>query len=266
MSEIIDLFENDPNVQPFINVIEQIMEMPDDSLTDDIAASIAGAFHGAYTPSLKEQSIQQFVAQLELEGTTLQQAQERVEIVKQAIEDYIDSLNPSERKRQLIKEVFQIFYTIFDEGLERFHKYNIKLPIQLEEGAQAPSYAHEDDAAADLYANETITIKAHSLGNFVHTGVKIGLPVGWSATILPRSSTGTKTPLRLSNSQGLIDAGYRGEIMLLFDNISDSDYTINRGDRLAQLQVKPVYKFKATIVESLDETERGEGGFGSSGT
>jgi dUTP pyrophosphatase len=77
---------------------------------------------------------------------------------------------------------------------------------------------------------------------------------------------GTKTPLRLSNSVGLIDSGYRGEIMALYDNISDSPYTINAGDRIAQLLVMPNYRFQAKVVDVLTESDRGEGGFGSSGT
>ena len=88
---------------------------------------------------------------------------------------------------------------------------------------------------------------------------------GWLAMILPRSSMGVKTPLRLSNSVGLIDSGYRGELGVIYDNTSDNDYQISAGDRIAQLLVMPSYRFKAQVVDVLVDSDRGEGGFGSSG-
>ena len=139
------------------------------------------------------------------------------------------------------------------------------MPLTLEKGATAPSYAHETDTGADLSALETVVVPAHSIGNKIHTGVRIALPENWTAYIVPRSSIGAKTPLRLSNSIGVIDSDYRGELGILYDNISDSDYTINAGDRIAQLIVMPAYHFKAQVVDILPETERSEGGFGSTG-
>ena len=75
-----------------------------------------------------------------------------------------------------------------------------------------------------------------------------------------------ETPLRLSNSVGLIDSGYRGELGVLYDNTSDEPYTVNAGDRIAQLLVMPSYRFQAKVVDILADSDRGEGGFGSSGT
>ena len=132
-------------------------------------------------------------------------------------------------------------------------------------GAKVPTYAHETDAAADLYAMETTVVEGNTLGNKIRTGVKIQLPEGWLAFILPRSSIGAKTPLRLSNSVGLIDSGYRGELGVLYDNTSDKDYTINAGDRIAQLLVMPSYRFQAKVVDILADSDRGETGFGDSG-
>ena len=136
----------------------------------------------------------------------------------------------------------------------------------LEEGAQVPTYAHDDDAAADMYAFEDITIQPHTHGTPVGTGVHIQLPEGWVAFVLPRSSMGAKTPLRLSNSVGVIDSGYRGEVRAIYDNISDDPYEIHKGDRIAQMLVMPSYRFKANVVDSLTDSDRGEGGFGSTGT
>ena len=128
-----------------------------------------------------------------------------------------------------------------------------------------PTYAHESDAAADLYAKEKQIIPAHSISNMINTGVKIALPEGWMAMIFPRSSIGAKTGLRLSNSCGIIDSTYRGNLGILYDNISDSDYTIEEGDRIAQLLIMPSYHFRAELVDKVPDTVRGEGGFGSTG-
>jgi len=189
----------------------------------------------------------------------------RIDEARNGITNFIDELHPSEQKRTILNGVFSIFYNLFDGVLERYHKFDIELPIQLEEGAQVPTYAHEGDAAADLYAADTVVVPAHSHSNMIRTGVHIQLPENWVAFIFPRSSTGSKTPLRLSNSVGIIDCQYRGPLGVLYDNLSDSDYTINAGDRIAQLMVMPNYHFKAKIVDKLEESERGEGGFGSSG-
>ena len=113
--------------------------------------------------------------------------------------------------------------------------------------------------------SEDMVIPAHSLSNKVHTGVRIALPENWVFFLDPRSSIGAKTGLRLSNSLGVIDEEYRGEVIVLYDNISDSDYEIKAGDRIAQGWPQPVYRFKAVVVDSLPDTERGEGGFGSTG-
>lgn len=268
MSELVnfnDLIENNEEMKPFVDMITQIMAIPDDNLNDTTIESILGAINGAFTPALRENAIQEAIKSYDAQGYTLQNIEAQIDEAKDALKTLIEELNPSEKKLQLLNGAFEIFYDIFDSILERYHKFNIELPIFLEKGAQMPTYAHEGDAAADLYAADTVVVPAHSIGNMIRTGVHIGLPERWVAYIVPRSSTGAKTPLRLSNSVGVIDSGYRGPLGVLYDNISDSDYTINAGDRIAQLIVMPSYSFKAKQVEKLDETERGEDGFGSSG-
>ena len=267
MSEmnITEFFENTPEIQPLVELIQSVMEIPDEEITENAFKLVQHNLDISLSPKLKQISIDNILRSFAESNLTIEQANELGEQVKAQTLEYIKSLNPSEKKNALLNEVLNVLFELFEQATNQYEGYSIILPIHLDEGAQVPTYAHDTDAAADLYANEDIVIKAHSLGNMIHTGVKIGLPAGWRATILPRSSTGLKTPLRLSNSQGLIDSSYRGEIMLLFDNISDSDFTIKAGDRLAQLEVKPVYRFKTKIVDTLDETERGEGGFGSTG-
>ena len=185
--------------------------------------------------------------------------------LKNNIATLINELKPSQQKLALLNSVFDPMISMVEEVVRTYHVYDIVLPMTLDEGAQEPTYAHETDAAADLYAADTIVLPAHSISNMVKTGVHIQLPEGWIAMIFPRSSIGSKTGLRLSNSAGIIDQEYLGPLGVLYDNISDSDYTINKGDRIAQLMVMPSYHFKAKIVDKLTPTTRGEGGFGSSG-
>ena len=267
MSElnIAELFENDENMRPLTELIHSIIELPDEQLNETTIPVVMNAVNTKLSTPLKSMSINAILNSFAEQNLDIDEAENLVAEMKEATLQYVKTLQPSDIKQQFLNQVFEIFFELFDQALIQYDGYDIVLPIQLDDNAKVPTYAHNDDAAADLYANETVVIKAHSLGNLVHTGVKFALPTGWKATILPRSSTGLKTPLRLSNSQGLIDSSYRGEIMLLFDNISDSDFTIKQGDRLAQLEVEPVHRFKPKIVEALDETERGEGGFGSTG-
>ena len=265
MAAFADLTADNAELKPFIDIIESIMEIPEENLNPAMMESINGMIAGALTPTLRAQAVEQIITTYKNKNATRGEIKNEIIKLRAAIDDIIAAFNPSETRSALLHKVFDNFYTIFEEVEHRYNNYDIELPITLEDGAQVPTYAHDTDAAADLYALETIVVPARSIGNKIATGVRIGLPEGWVAYIVPRSSIGSKTPLRLSNSVGVIDAGYRGPLGVLYDNISDSDYTINKGDRIAQLIVMPCYHFKANVVEALDETERGEGGFGASG-
>ena len=221
--------------------------------------------NNSVTPFVRRVAVQSLVDNFAMNGQSKEAAKETIETFKNAFENYIVSLNPSKEKKDVLDNFFAILYEIFDTAVEQYHNVDITLKMTLDAGAHEPTYAHDSDAAADLYALEDMTLKAHSLGNLVHTGVHIQLPEKWMAMIVPRSSIGMKTGLRLSNSVGIIDEQYLGELGVLYDNISDSDYTIHAGDRIAQLLIFPSYHFKADVVDELQPTERGEGGFGSSG-
>ncbi len=129
-----------------------------------------------------------------------------------------------------------------------------------------PKYQTELSAGMDLYANidEPITLKSLER-TLVKTGLFISLPKGYEAQVRPRSGLAFKNGITVLNTPGTIDADYRGEIGVILVNLSADDFTINDGDRIAQLVIA---KYETAIwkeVENLDETERGEGGFGSSG-
>ena len=143
-------------------------------------------------------------------------------------------------------------------------KINVK---KLHPNAVIPSYAKSGDAALDLHAIERG--KADDYGNMVYkTGLAMEIPEGYVGLIYPRSSI-SKTKQMLRNHVGVIDSGYRGEIILKFGWFSQSatpDSTIyDAGDRIAQLMVVPHPKVEFVEVDKLSDTDRGEGGFGSTG-
>lgn len=257
--------EQNEAMKDFSEIIEAIMALPDTSLNSSVVESYVGMVNGAFTDKLKADVITEVLKKFQNEHYSYREAENEINGLKNSLNELIQTLEPSPFKEEILRGIFQIFVDIYDESLARYHGGDITLPICLDEGAQVPSYAHDTDACADLYAFETTVIPAHSYGTKVRTGVKIALPTRWVAMIFPRSSIGAKTPLRLSNSVGIIDSDYRGELGVLYDNTSDNDYTINAGDRIAQLMVMPSYSFTAKLVDTLDETERGEGGFGSTG-
>lgn len=131
----------------------------------------------------------------------------------------------------------------------------------------APFYASEGAAGMDLPAciDEPLTIKARSREK-VPTGIAIALPSSdYVALVYVRSSLGFKKGVTLSNSVGVIDSDYRGQIFVSLNNLSDEDYTIQPGERIAQLIVTPVVIPEIEVTDELPSTERGEGGFGSTG-
>ena len=129
-----------------------------------------------------------------------------------------------------------------------------------------PKYQTELSAGMDLYANIDEPITLNPLERtLVKTGLFISLPKGYEAQVRPRSGLAFKNGITVLNTPGTIDADYRGEIGVILVNLSSQDFTINDGDRIAQMVIA---KHETAIweeVENLDETERGEGGFGSSG-
>jgi len=130
--------------------------------------------------------------------------------------------------------------------------------------ASLPSYAHEGDAGMDVRSVEDVEIAPGSRA-LVHTGLVMMLPPGWEAQVRPRSGLALKHGVTVLNTPGTIDAGYRGEVGVILANFGEGPFKVAKGDKVAQIVVAPVAR--AEIVESaeVDETERGAGGFGSTG-
>ena len=145
-------------------------------------------------------------------------------------------------------------------------KLDVKIK-KLRDGANIPKYATESSAACDLTAciDECVTVPARG---------RVGIPTGIAIAperndivglIFSRSGMGAKKGITLANSVGVIDADYRGELIVALVNHSDEPYTVSPGDRIAQLMFVPTLTAAFTEVQTLDETDRGAGGFGSTG-
>ena len=128
-----------------------------------------------------------------------------------------------------------------------------------------PEYAHPGDAGADLTSTESLSLAPGSRAT-IGTGVSIALPDGYVAFVVPRSGLAARHGITIVNSPGTVDAGYRGEIRITMLNTdSENAFEITAGDRIAQLIVMPVSRARFIPVASLPGTQRGSGGFGSTG-
>lgn len=145
-------------------------------------------------------------------------------------------------------------------------KDTINLPIKrLDPTVELPTYAYEGDAGLDLRANEDVTLAPHER-RLVSTGLAIAIPEGYAGFVQPRSGLALREGLSMANTPGLIDSHYRGELKVCVVNLDDErPITISRGERIAQLVIQRVPVVTLVEVEELDETDRGSGGFGSSG-
>ncbi|MBP3767131.1 MAG: dUTP diphosphatase [Prevotella sp.] len=129
-----------------------------------------------------------------------------------------------------------------------------------------PQYATPQSAGMDLRANIDEPIVLHPMERkLIPTGLHIALPEGFEAQVRPRSGLALKYGLTVLNAPGTIDADYRGEIGVVLINLSDKDFVVNDGERIAQLVISRYEQAELQLVKILDETERGEGGYGHTG-
>ena len=137
---------------------------------------------------------------------------------------------------------------------------------KLSEKATAPTYGTEYSAGADLYnLDEIITVEPHAT-MLVHTGIAVEIPEGYCGLIFARSGLASKRGLAPANKVGVIDADYRGEVMVALHNHTDKAATVDAGERIAQLAIVPFLKAEYEESGELSDTVRGAGGFGSTGT
>ena len=144
-------------------------------------------------------------------------------------------------------------------------KINLKFK-KLDDAVSIPCYQSEGASGMDLCAflSEPVTLKPLER-KLIPTGLKMELPQGYEAQVRPRSGMSIKHGITLVNCVGTIDEDYRGEICVPVINLSTEEFTINNGDRIAQMVIAPVTKAQIEVVTELSDTKRGEGGFGSTG-
>jgi dUTP pyrophosphatase len=131
-------------------------------------------------------------------------------------------------------------------------------------GLPLPGYASDGAAGMDICAAESLTLKIGKR-HAVATGLAFAIPHGYEVQVRPRSGLALKHGITCLNTPGTIDSDYRGEVKVILANLGDEDFVIQRGDRIAQLVVAPVTHAAMMEVDTLDDTARGSGGFGSTG-
>ncbi len=153
-------------------------------------------------------------------------------------------------------------------ALIRYNNFmtNINIKVVAKEGAKLPLYKTSGAAGADICAllEKPLVIESGKSA-MVPTGLFFEIPEGYEVQIRPRSGLAAKNGVTVLNTPGTIDSDYRGEINVILINLGDKPFTVNNGDRIAQMLVAPVIQAEFSVVTSLDETERGAGGFGSTG-
>ena len=261
-----------------IEIIGAIIDLPEDEF-ETLKPEFLQLFLDSLNDPFIEKDLKTIISS---EYTTTESINEEFTKAIEII-DSVDSL--SESKKYFIKTVFTMTAGKLQELIQPSKTF-IKIPCQLEENVQLPTYAHKTDAGLDIYARQEITINPGEI-KIIPTGIRVAIPEGYAILIQPRSGQSAKTKLRIANTPGLIDAGYRDEIGVIIENIEppfkDIDYefddkgeihiksilhgeayTIAEGQRFAQMRLVQVPKAEFIQVESVGEIgeDRG-GGFGS---
>ena len=142
---------------------------------------------------------------------------------------------------------------------------NITLPISVDDGGVSPSYAHSGDAGLDLRSTISLRLAPFERAT-VPCGIRVAIPEGYAGLVIPRSGLAANHGISIVNAPGLIDSGYRGEIKIVLINLDPKNaFEISSGDRIAQLTIVEIPMVNLIQTQSLERSERGEGGFGSSG-
>lgn len=186
---------------------------------------------------------------------------------KETLSEYIERVKTSTLS-QSKKDFIELFLTnviMVTSELVEVPRQRIEVEIKkLSENAKLPEYAHLTDAGADIFALEDTYLKPNET-KLVKTGIAVAIPIGYEIQIRPRSGLSLKTPLRVANTPGTIDTDYRGEVCVIMWNSGNEAVKIEAGDKIAQMVINEVPMIKWKEVTELSSTERGAGGFGSTG-
>lgn len=258
-------------IQDLLAAFNGLFELTDEELLAS-KPMIEEELYRSFTGPEAEAQLNEYFRQCDLMGYTLEEYSQDLETGKNALYEVMvqlkDKYPDSSVKHELIDMVYSLiesFYTVVALRITNRKDANIGIEL-IHPNAKIPTYAHDGDQGADIYAVEDTVIEPHTYGNMVPTGIKMIIPRGWAVAIRPRSGMSKNTPLRISNSPATIDQQYRGEVKILFDNFSDNPVEIKAGERIAQFILEKNYHGNYTQVDSVEpDTTRGEGGFGSSG-
>lgn len=271
LEEIVQSSDN----KEIFETISKLMTMPDEEFVV-IAPNILQSFQQSLNNPTDKIALAQ---SLNASGIRADELVSNIE----AVMEEINKLSVSVQKRDFLKEIISSLVNTINDT-EGIAKRYVSIPIEFcNENAKMPQYAHLDDSGMDVYALDDVTIHPGETV-LVPTGIKIALPPGFEVQVRPKSGRALKTKLRVANTPGTIDAGYRDEIKVIVENIEapikditiedgkvtsilyGSDFTIGKGEKFAQLVLMEVPKAAFYQVDSVQELgeDRG-GGFGSSG-
>ena len=271
------------NIDPALGGFEEIaalLAMPDEQF-----ALIAPVFLLELEKSFNNVNDQMAMVQaMNVAGIKAEDAEKEYLAICDSIDEQLsDTL--SAQKRSFVKQLLAITYNAVNEA-EGIAKRHILIPIEYcREDAKMPTYAHLADAGMDVYLTEDVIIHPGET-KLIPTGIKVALPLGYELQVRPKSGRSLKSKLRISNTPGTIDAGYRDEIGIIVDNIDPvirgaeiddngrlynvlwgSDITLSKGEKIAQLVLSEVPKAVFYQVDNVSNIENDgrKGGFGSTG-
>lgn len=259
------------------NTMMTLLAMPDEQF-DIMAPGVLEAF------KLSVNNPNDRIALVQALNATGYTADDMVESIDE-INKNIDSVDLPVMKKDFLKELIGTLFNAINET-EGIAKRYISIPVELcHENAKIPQYAHVTDSGVDVYALEDVTIHPGET-ILVPTGIKVALPPGYELQVRPKSGRALKTKLRVANTPGTIDSGYRDEIKVIIENVEPpirditidddgkitsilygSDYFIGKGEKFCQLVLSEVPKiafYRVESIKDIDDIDRG-GGFGSSG-
>ena len=239
------------------NVFKTIQDLPDESVE-----LILPQIEEEFKKLIEEQDlVNKTKTEFLQEGYTLADIKALKENYDNIAEDYFKLVKPTSPKGRYISALVGVYKGILDkiaqEGFSR--TVNIKV-VKETKDAILPEYAHFSDAGADLYSNEEVDIQPNEV-KIISTGLKVEIPNGYEMQIRNRSGMTVKTPIIVQ--LGTIDSDYRGSLGIMMYNHGNIPYRVQKGDKIAQAVIMPTYHGNFLVVDKLTETERGEGGFGS---
>lgn len=252
-----ELMTMDGNTTNF-NQLMSIIDLPDDQF-DEVYPILKESVGKSFNSPLTQNEI---IGVARMAPPTPEEKEE----TKKFIEDYFNDIDNDEtlsnNKKDLLKTIFNISIDVsYDIAENPRERVPVKI-MRVNPDAKLPTYAHNSDAGADVYAVEDVSIPPHTTV-LVSTGIKVAIPLGYEVQIRPRSGLSLKSTLRVANAPGTIDAEFRGEVKVIMENIGNLTAKIHKGDKIAQMLIAPTPMIVWEEVEELDETERNEKGFGS---